>query len=68
MYHVSYHVWLLKYEVQQTKFFVILGHFLPLNPTNNPKNQKLEEMKKAPGGIINSHMCTKNYDQMMYSS
>ena len=25
----SYDMWFLKYEVQQTEFFVILGHFLP---------------------------------------
>ena len=29
------------------------------------KNKKLE---KLPGDIIILHMCTKNYDQMMYSS
>ena len=26
--------------------FVILGHFLPFYPTNNPKNQNFEKMKK----------------------
>ena len=25
-------------------------------------------MKKIPGDIIILHMCTKNYDQMMYDS
>ena len=25
-------------------------------------------MKKTPGGIIILHMCTKNYDHMMYGS
>ena len=25
-------------------------------------------MKKIPGDIIILHMCTKNYDQMMYGS
>ena len=25
-------------------------------------------MKKTPGDIIISHICTKNYDQMMYVS
>ena len=29
-----------------TDFFVILGHFLPFYPTNNPKNQNFEKMKK----------------------
>ena len=29
---------------------------------------KIFEMKKTPGDIILLHMCTKNYDYMMYSS
>ena len=28
------------------EFFVILGHFLPFDPPNNPKNQNFEKMKK----------------------
>ena len=39
--------------------------FLPFYPLNSPKNQNLKQMKKIPGDII-LHMCTKNYDQMMY--
>ena len=27
-----------------------------------------KEMKKTPGDIIILHMCTKNYDQVMYGS
>ena len=47
--------------------------FLPFYPPNNPKNQnfnnnKKKKKKKTPGDIIILHMCTKNYDQMMYSS
>ena len=34
----SYDVWLLRYEVWQTEFFVILDCFLPFYPPNNPKN------------------------------
>ena len=30
-----------------TEFFVILGHFLPFDPPNNPKNQNFEKTKKA---------------------
>ena len=41
----SYDVWFLRYEAWQTDFFVILGHFLPFYPTNNPKNQNFEKMK-----------------------
>ena len=29
---------------------------------------KKKKMKKTPGDIIILHMCTKNYDQMMYGS
>ena len=29
---------------------------------------KKNEKKKTPGDIIILHMCTKNYDQMMYGS
>ena len=32
------------------------------------KNQDLKNMKKNPGDIIILHMCTKNYDHIMYSS
>ena len=50
---------------------VIIFHFGPffalLSP-NSPKNQNSEKMKKTPGDIIILHMCTRNYDQMMYSS
>ena len=44
-----------------------MDYFLPFYPPNSPKNQNFEKMKKTPGDII-LHMCTKNYDQMMYSS
>ena len=33
-------------KVQQTEFFVILGHFSPFDSPNNPKNQNFEKMKK----------------------
>ena len=42
-----------------------MGYFLPFY---SPKNQNFEKMKKMPGDIIILHMCTKNYDQMMYGS
>ena len=50
-----------------TEFFVILGHFLPFYPTNNPKNQNFEKMKKTPGDII-LHTSIKNHDHMLYYS
>ena len=54
--------------MQQTEFFVIWDSFLPFYPSNNPKNQNFEKMKKTPGDIIILHVCTRNYDQMMYGS
>ena len=51
VYHKSrsyaYDVWFLRYKVKWTEFFVILSHFLPFNPLNNPKNQDFEKIKKA---------------------
>ena len=45
----SYEVRFLKYGVRGTEFFIILCHFLPFYPTNNPENQNFEKMKKATG-------------------
>ena len=56
----------------------IFCHFLPFYPPNNPENQNFEKLKKThththtdtktPGDIIILHICTKNYDHMMYAS
>ena len=51
-------------------------NFLPFYPPNKPENQNFEKLKKththtdtkAPGDIIILHICTKNYDHMMYAS
>ena len=45
-----------------------MGYFLPFYTPNNPKNQNFTKMNKIPGDIIILHMCTKNYDHMMYGS
>ena len=37
----------MRYEAQQTEFFVILSHSLPFYPTSNPKNENFEKMKKS---------------------
>ena len=66
--HHHHEVRFLRYGVRQTDFFVILGHFLPFYPTNNPKNQDFEKMKRTSGDVIILHMCTKNHDHMMYAS
>ena len=43
----SYHVWFLRFKVQRTEFFVILGHFLPFDPPNKPQNQNFEKQKNT---------------------
>ena len=55
-------------QSETDRILVILGHFLPFYPPNNPENQKFEKMKKASGDVIIFHMCTKNHDHMMYAS
>ena len=42
------------------------GLFFALLPPNSPKNQNFEKLTKTPGDIIILHMCTQNYDHMMY--
>ena len=42
----SYDIWFLKYKVQQTEIFLILGHFLPLQPPDNLENQNFKIEKK----------------------
>ena len=54
--------------MHRTEFFVISDHFLPFYPTNNPKNQNFEKMKKALGDIIILHRCNTNDNHIMYSS
>ena len=70
MYQISrlYYVRFLRYEVRQAEFFVILGHFLPFQPPNNPKNQNFEKLKKASGDIIILHMRIIKDNYMMHSS
>ena len=64
----SYDVWFLRYELQQTKYFVILDHFLPFYHLNNEENQNFEKMKKPSGDIIILNKCTINDNHMMYGS
>ena len=45
-----------------------MGYFLHFYCPNSPKNQNFEKMNKTPGDIIILHMCTKNHDQIIYSS
>ena len=64
--HIMYGSWDVEHKRQR---FVILGHFLPFHPTNNPKNQNFEKMKKQTHGhIIFLHLSTTSEDHMMYGS
>ena len=40
-----------------TEIFVILGHFLPFYPTNKPKKQNFDKMKKNPLKILSFYIC-----------
>ena len=42
--HKMYASWDMKHD---REFLVILGHFLPFYPPNNPKNLNFEKMKKT---------------------
>ena len=64
----SYNAWFLRYEVQQTGFFVILDHFLLFYHPMDPANQNIAKMKKKPQGIIILHMCIIDDNHMMYGS
>ena len=60
---------MLRYRVQQTKFFVILGHFLLFYTTIDPKiKPNFEKVKKTTGDIIILHLRTPNDNHMMYGS
>ena len=48
--------------------FFHFGAFSDLLPPNSPKNSKLKNMKETSGDNIILHVCTKNYDHMMYGS
>ena len=63
----SHDIWFLRYEVQQTEFFVILGHFLPFYPPTAWK-VKISKNEKKPGDMIILHKCAKNHDHRQYCS
>ena len=64
--HMMYGSWDM--ESDRQNFFLLLDHFLPFYPPNNPENQNFEKMKKVPGDIIISQKCTINDNHMMYDS
>ena len=64
--HMIYGSWYMQHDRQN--FFVIFGHFLPFDLPSNLKNYNFEIMKKIPGDIIISQLCTTNDDHMIYVS
>ena len=66
----SYDVWLLRYGVQQTEFFVILDYFLPfyLLKTQGKFFLKKKTKKTTTPGDVILHMCTINENHMMHGS
>ena len=44
------------------------GLFFALLPPKNPKNENFKKINTTPGHIISLHICTTNYDHMMYCS
>ena len=46
----------------------ILNYFLPFHPPNSPQNENIKKLKKALGGIIILHKCTKNHDYRLCCS
>ena len=44
------------------------GLFFAFLPSNSPKNQNFENMKKTPGAMVILHPCTINHDQIIHGS
>ena len=61
-----YGSWDMEYD--RDKVFVILGHFLPFYPTNNPKNQNFLKNTKLARDITILHKCSESYDYMLHCS
>ena len=49
-------------------YFSFWAVFCPFTPQQPKKPKFWKNEKKMPGDIIILHMCTNNYDQMMYDS
>ena len=62
--HVLYCSWDM---VRDRCNYFNFGLFLNRLPPNSPKNQNKKKLKNAWRFII-PHMCTKNWDQMIYGS
>ena len=68
----TFDVQLLRYLVQPTEFFVILGYFLPFYPPPLPpptiQKIKIFKIKKTPGYIIILQMSNIKQNHSMYNS
>ena len=64
----SYDVWFLRYGARKTIFLVILDHFLPFYPPNNPKIKILNKSKKKTLEILSFYTCTITDNHTMYGS
>ena len=53
------------WDMERDRIFSHFGRFFGLLPPNSPKNHNFKKVKIF---FIILHMCTKNYDQMIYSS
>ena len=54
-------IWFLRYKVQRTEFFVILGNLCPLTLLTIQKNRNFEKMKKHLE-IYDDHMRTGSWE------
>ena len=64
--HMIYCSWDMMHD-RCNCYFSFQGIFCPFTLVITQKIKVLKKWKKMPGDIIILHMCTKNYDQMMYS-
>ena len=57
-------------EIRRVTAVIAIFHFGLFFTLIQPQKSKFKNKneKKKPGDIIILHMCTKNYDQMMYGS
>ena len=55
-------------EIWSVTDVIVIFQVFALLPPNRPKSQHFEITEKNTTGDIILHMCTKNYDQMMFSS
>ena len=63
----------MRYSSWDTEWDITFCHFRPFfalltpSPSNNPKNQNFEKMKKASGDVIVLNLSNKKHYHMMYA-